>query len=196
MTEKLKNIIKEEVVKLPKEAQDAINSLDWGSITEEIGKKYLLDESEINDLQAETLTVLLGLTDLDLYAIDIENEIGTTKNDANKIAKEALEKIFTPIGETLIENIKKSGKHKNADALQNLDFILSGGDYFAFMMPARKNSPLEEYSAIRAEGGGSIPPPPSGEVGRGLSTTSRERATPQEGNKPKKIEDLRSKFTI
>src|SRR3990167_3531002 len=97
MTEKLKEIIKEEVMKLPKEMQEAMNALDWASITEEIGKKYLLNEDEINDLQAETLTVLIGLTDPDLYAIDIENEIGTTKEDAKKIVDEVSEKVFTPI---------------------------------------------------------------------------------------------------
>ena len=160
----------------------------------------MLDESEINDLQAETLTVLLGLTDMYFYAIDIENEIGVSKDDANKIAEEALEKIFTPIGNMIIENIKKSGKHKDANAEQNLDFILSGGDYLAFAAP---NSPLEEYSAPKAEGGGSVSPLLNKERGWGevnypprpLTTKS----TPQEGNiptTPRKLDDLRSKFTI
>ncbi|OGI72282.1 hypothetical protein A3C60_00815 [Candidatus Nomurabacteria bacterium RIFCSPHIGHO2_02_FULL_37_45] len=133
MTEKLKEIIKEEVMKLPKEMQEAMNALDWASITEEIGKKYLLNEGEINDLQAETLTVLIGLTDPDLYAIDIENEIGTTKEDAKKIVDEVSEKVFTPISNLWEENIKKNLKSKNSDAGQNLDFVLSGGDYSAFM---------------------------------------------------------------
>jgi hypothetical protein len=37
---KLQEIIKEELVKLPKESQDSINSIDWGVISEEIIKKY------------------------------------------------------------------------------------------------------------------------------------------------------------
>jgi hypothetical protein len=194
MTEKLKNIIKEEVMKLPKEAQEAIDSLDWGSIAEEIGKKYLLNESEINDLQAETLTVLLGLTDLEDYTRGIENEIGTTKDDANKIANEALQKIFTPINNIFLENIKKSGKDKKGNAEQNLDFILSGGDYSAFM-----NSPLEEYSDTKSEGGGSISSPDKGRFGGvefNSSTPSRQRATPQDGNNSRKMDDIKSKFTI
>ena len=218
MTEKLKNIVQEEVMKLPKEAQEAIASLDWGNIVEEIGKKYLLDESEINDLQAETLTVLLGLTDLELYAIDIENEIGTTKDNANKIAAEVIEKIFAPIGNKIIENIKKSGKHNGADAEKNLNFILSGGDWTAFVeIPP----PLDKG---RTEEGSLIPPPSGEDRGgvansphlfkpEGLSEPERPdpllkgeggypprpdfgRGTPQEGNKPRKMEDLRSKFTI
>ena len=107
MTEKLKNIIKEEMAKLPKENQEAINTFDWVNIAEEIGKKYLLDESEINDLQVETLLILIGLEDPDLYANNIENNVGTSKDEANKIAEEVIQKIFVPINGILIEDIKK-----------------------------------------------------------------------------------------
>jgi len=72
MTEKLKQIIKEEVVKLPKETRDAISAFNWGTVSEEIGKKYLLTESEVNDLQVETGLVLIGLVDGDEYALNID----------------------------------------------------------------------------------------------------------------------------
>ena len=64
MTDKLKKIIQDEVGVLPKETQGAINSLDWVSIAEEIGKKNLLNESEINDLQVETLLTLVGIEEM------------------------------------------------------------------------------------------------------------------------------------
>lgn len=144
MTEKLQQIIKDEVVKLPKDTQDAINSLNWTNVAEEIGKKFLLDEREVNDLQSITLTVLLGLTDLDLYATVIEDKIGTTKDDAKKIADEAIQKIFTPINNVFTENIKNNLKDKNPSPEQTLNFILSGGDYSAFVEPIRENSPLPE----------------------------------------------------
>ena len=133
MTEKSKNLIKEEMLNLPKEAQEAINASGWEKISEEIGKKYLLDEGEIETLQLETASLLLGLIDEDSYPINIEEEVGTSRDEANKIAKEVFQKIFTPINDTLIENIKKSGKDKNPNAEQNLNFILSGGDYSTFM---------------------------------------------------------------
>ena len=85
MTEKLQQTIKEEVLKLPKETQEAINTFDWGSMAEEIGKKYLLSESEINDFQVETLLVLVGLEDGNLYALNIENNVGISKDEAIKI---------------------------------------------------------------------------------------------------------------
>lgn len=133
MTDKLKQIIKEEVMKLPKENQEAINAFDWAKVTEEIGQKYLLSENEINNLQIETLLILISLEDPDFYAKNIENEVGTSKNEAEKIADEVIQKIFTPISDILIENIKKSGKHKNGNAEQTLNFILSGGDYSSFI---------------------------------------------------------------
>ncbi len=133
MKEKLKEIIKERMKFLSEEVQEAINSLDWMKITEEIGKKYLLNENEIQNLQAETLLVLVGLEEGEVYERNIENEVGTSKSEAEKIADEAEEKIFTPIYNILEENIKKSGKTKNAKPEQNLNFILSGGDYLAFV---------------------------------------------------------------
>ena len=152
LTEKSKNLIKEGILSLPKEAQEAINSLDWEKISEEIGKTYLLDEGEIETLQLETASFLLGLVDEDAYPRNIEDEVGTSKDEANKIAKEVFQKIFTPINDTLIENIKKSGKDKNPNAEQNLNFILSGGNYSTFMeerinqMPETSTIPVNSPS--------------------------------------------------
>ncbi|OGI76997.1 hypothetical protein A3D42_02610 [Candidatus Nomurabacteria bacterium RIFCSPHIGHO2_02_FULL_41_18] len=106
MTGKLKQIIKEGLAKLPKEAQDAINSLDWGSIAEEIGKKYLLTESEVNDLQVETFLVLAGIEDWDSYTRNVENQLGTSKNEAEKISEEINQKIFNPIAEKMSKTTK------------------------------------------------------------------------------------------
>ena len=167
MTEKLKQTIKEGVAKLPKESQDAVNSLDWASVAEEIGKKYLLGENEINNFQVETFLVLIGLTDLNFFATSIENGVGTTKDDAENMAEEVLTKIFTPISNIMEENIKKNLGSKKPSPDQNLDFILSGGDYSAFL----------------------------GEQGE----TTRINPTDTKKNipvKPRRITDIKSKFTI
>jgi hypothetical protein len=183
MTDKLKQVVKREVAKLPKENQEVINAFGWEQISEEIGKKYLFSEIELNDLQVHTLLVLLGLTDPESYAFNIENNIGTSKDESRKITDDVFRKIFIPINDILIENIKKSDKVKNPKPEQTLDFILSGGDYSAFMTP---NSPLEEYPA--GGGGQNYPPRPS--------------STPEEGNKsnipikPGKMDDIKSKLVI
>jgi len=133
MTDKLKQTIKEEVGKLPKGNQEVINAFGWEQISEEIGKKYLLNESELNDLQVETLLILIGLEDPDFYATNVENNVGISKNEAEKISEEVIQKIFAPINDLLIENIKKSGKVVNSNTEQNLNFIISGGDYSTFL---------------------------------------------------------------
>ncbi|OGI94647.1 hypothetical protein A3A03_01240 [Candidatus Nomurabacteria bacterium RIFCSPLOWO2_01_FULL_40_18] len=141
MTEKLKQITQEEVSKLAPETQDAINSVDWAKITENIGRDSFLWDNDINNLQVETLLVLIGIEDINDYPENIENEIGTSKKEAEKIAGEVLQKIFTPINNILIEKIKASGKSRNTTPEQNLDFILSGGDYSVFMdIPPRSDA--------------------------------------------------------
>jgi cobalamin biosynthesis protein CbiD len=140
MTEKLKQIIKEEVGKLSKEAQEAINAFDWAGIVEKIGAKYLLNESEINDLQVETLLVMLSMTSMEFYEINIENHVGTTRDEAAQIVREVVSEIFNPILNTIQENIKKNLKNRNVTAVQNMNFILSGGDYSVFLEEASNNN--------------------------------------------------------
>jgi len=154
ITEKLKQIIQREVAKLPKENQEVINNFGWEQIAEEIGKKHLLSDEEASIFQAETLVVLVGLEDPDYYAQNIENEVGTSKEEARKISDDVFEKIFTPINNILIENIKQGEKNKNANAEQNLDFILSGGDYSAFATPPQP-SPKEREELKASSFGGS-----------------------------------------
>ena len=151
MTEKLKQIIQEEVVKLPKEAQEVINSLSWENIAEEIGKKYLLTESEINDLQVETLLILVGLENGNYFGQNVENNVGATKDEAVKITEEIAQKIFTPINNALEENIKNNLKNKNPNWQQSLNFILSGGDYSAFMAPTRTEETVLPTFSLKEE---------------------------------------------
>ena len=136
MTEKLKQTIEEEIAELPKEGQEAISAVPWVKLAEEIGAKYNLAEEEIEDFQLETLLMLIGAVDAEFYAVNIENHVETTKDQAKNMADEAFQKIFMPIRNILEENIKKNLKNKNPSAAQNVNFILSGGDYSAFVMPS------------------------------------------------------------
>jgi hypothetical protein len=148
MTDKLKEVIKREVGKLPKENQDVINSFGWENISEEIGKRYLLTESELNDFQVQILLVLVGLVEVDYFQENIEVEVGTSKNEAEKMAAEVFQKIFTPISDTIVENLKKDGKFTNTNTEQNLNFILSGGDYSAFLEQRNGEENTETEEAV------------------------------------------------
>lgn len=133
MTEKAKNLIREEMLNLPKEVQEAINISNWENISAEIGKEHLLDENEINTLQLETVSFLLGLIDEESYTINIEDSVGISKNEAEKIAEEVDKTIFGPIYDSFAEKIEKSLKLKNPNWKQTFDFIISGGDYSVFI---------------------------------------------------------------
>jgi len=183
MTDKLQQTIKEELAKLPQENQNAINALDWVKITEEIGKKNLLTESEINDLQVETLLIMVDLEDPKAYANNIENNIDTSKEEAEKIAGEVTEKIFIPINNILVEIIKKRIKVKNPNHEQNLNFILSGGDYSSFM----EIPPTLDKEG--AGGGNPIQSPPRSDLGRSTPPSKGGEGT-------NLMNDIKSKFTI
>ena len=144
MTDKFKQIIIEKIAELPKENQEAIRNFDWAKMADEIARKYLYDESQINDVQVETFLVLVGLTDPKYFSTYIENGVGTIKEVAENITKEIYEKIFTPINDHIIENIKKSEKAKNPKWDQNLGFIMSGGDYTSF---AERKEPITTDSS-------------------------------------------------
>lgn len=101
MIDKLRQIIKDELVKLPKESQEVINSFEWEKISEEIGKRYLLSENEINDLQREIFLVFSGIVEEDFLSLNIENRVGTSKNEAIKITEEINQKILDPMLEKI-----------------------------------------------------------------------------------------------
>ena len=133
MNEKLKQKLREEIVKLPKEHQNVINAFDWGKISEEVGNLNLLDEDEIKDLQTEVGLVLVGLEDQDLLALNIENNVGTSKIEAIKITAEVNQQIFKPMLEQLELLAKNNLNSKNQSWNQRINFIVSGGDYSSFM---------------------------------------------------------------
>ena len=53
--------IKEYLNRLPASARQIIVSVDWHSRVSEIGKKYSLEQKQIDDLEYEVLFVLLGM---------------------------------------------------------------------------------------------------------------------------------------
>jgi hypothetical protein len=115
---------------------------------EEISKKYLLNEDETETLQLETASFLLGLVNEESYTINIEDSVGISKNEAEKITEEINQKIFTPIYTVISENIKNKFKDKNPNWKQSVNFILSGGDYSVFL---EEDSDLHVYDASKTK---------------------------------------------
>ncbi len=160
--------IKGEISLLPKEKQEVINNFGWEKIAEEIGKGHNFSEDEIDMLKQEIDFVLIDLRDSSFFAINIEDDTEINEQEATKIAEEVNQKIFKPMVEKLNEIIKKDLKNRNIHWQQNLDFILSGGDYTAFIRRV-ENPASTEASAGEAKGN---------------------------NFNPSKLDDLKSKFTI
>lgn len=133
MIEKLKQTIQKELLKLPKEKQDAVNSFDWVTKTQEICQIFKLTESETDDLLIETGLVLVSIIDLDLFKKHLELDIGLNKEITEKISNEIIEKVFFPIAENIESSLKNNFNLENAHWNQTVNFIVSGGDYSVFL---------------------------------------------------------------
>ncbi|MFA5751334.1 MAG: hypothetical protein WC898_03530 [Candidatus Paceibacterota bacterium] len=135
MKEKLKEKIEEIKKEIPKELKESINSFNWEEVVQKIGEENSLTENEINDLFLETALILTGIEYGDIFSLNIENEVGTTKEKAEKISKEIDKKVFEPIYKKIEEKIKAELKEKKPKWKQNINFVLSNGDWTTFLDP-------------------------------------------------------------
>lgn len=133
MTEILQQKIKDEILKLPKVKQDAINSIDWIKKVEEIGQKFGLIEEEVEKLQLETGLILSGMVNLNDLPYDIQNRVGLNESDAEKIIDELFQKIFDPIAFVITNDIKNNLENKKTRWDQTVNFIVGGADYSVFL---------------------------------------------------------------
>ncbi len=143
MNSEIENIIKEQMKILPVEVIDVLASPAWTEKILNIGKKNGLNEEELGTLQLETSLVMLGLTHPDSYVEELKNHLKVseikTDNIVNEINRELSngirEKLISIFNDSLIskEEIKKNIQGKKTTFDQNLNFILSGGDYTVFL---------------------------------------------------------------
>lgn len=139
MTEELKKTIEEELKVLPKYIQDIIFNSTWETDVENIGTEHGLDQEEINELQAQTIVCLAGFEDLRYLAQNIENNVGTSPNEASKIKNSLVEKVFSPIMEKALEETKKRTGDNDFDWKKNIDFVFSDGDYSTLIEEKKTN---------------------------------------------------------
>jgi hypothetical protein len=133
MNEEEKQKIKIGIEKLPEELKETINSFGWEDILNKIGIIYSLDEEEISKLQKEVGLVLTEETPIELLISKIENNIGLSRYESEKIISEIEQKIFDPMITKLGSNIKDSTNFKNVTWDKSINFIMSGGDYSVFL---------------------------------------------------------------
>ena len=140
MTEEFKQTIEEELKKLPKHRVEAMASVDWEKISEDIGSKYSFPPQDLNNLQAEIFLVLIGAENSDLFSLNVAYNVVKTKEVAEKIANEVMDRIFVPIAKEVEKSIKIEAGKVVPTWHQNVEFVLSGGDYSVFLKKPESNS--------------------------------------------------------
>lgn len=169
MDEKTAQMIKERFDALPKMIQEVILSTNYEETLLEIGKKYNLNVEQLGILERETTLVMMGLTPTKDFETELTRELNVDKIKGFQIVKDINEKVFLKIRELLKLMNTPAGEEpslEQTEAEKEHDIFKSAG---IEIVPEKLeiNSPLEEYSTHKVEGGGeSIP----------------AKATPQEGN--------------
>jgi hypothetical protein len=146
MNPETENIIKEQMKILPKEVINILADPAWSEKVLTIGRKNGLTEEQSQTLLLETNLVLLGLVHPDEYADELKNRLKIDEMKADNIVSDINREILSGVREKLIamfasqeQSFIEEGKKRalNADWQQNLDFVLSGGDYSVFLENAR-----------------------------------------------------------
>ena len=110
--------------KLPPNVQAVFSSMSWLETLKEISQRYGLNQQQIETLGTETTLVLLGIIHLVEYEEALTNELGLSRNSAEKILMEIEESIIKNIRPQLVlafEANKKSETEKTPNVEQKLD---------------------------------------------------------------------------
>ena len=102
MNEKLRQTFEEQLTYLPSINQQALRSFDWATELVGIGKQYGLHVDQLDDLQIETMLVLVGITNPDDYPNELITRLAISPSEADKIIEQVNDRIFTPIHDYIV----------------------------------------------------------------------------------------------
>ncbi len=142
MDENTKEIIQNEFASLPEPIQKLILSPSYQKTLSEIGEEFGLNQKELYALEGETTLAVMGLSPLDKFEDGLVGSMYIEREKAQRIALEIDEKVFSLIRD-LLEIMNEKDEDREHHWQQNLNFIMSGGDHEALMIP-----PTNENSYI------------------------------------------------
>ena len=102
MNEKLQQTFEEQLTYLPSINQQALQSFDWATELVGIGKQYGLHVDQLDDLQIETMLVLVGVVSADDYPNELITRLAISPSEADKIIEQVNDLIFTPIHDYIV----------------------------------------------------------------------------------------------
>lgn len=102
MNDKLRQSFEEQLVYLPEINQQALKSFDWATELLAIGKNYGLHIDQLEDLQVETMLVLVGLVQAGDYQNELITRLAISPSEANRIIEQVNDRIFQPIHDYIV----------------------------------------------------------------------------------------------
>jgi hypothetical protein len=102
MNDKLRQQFDEQLTYLPEINQAAMRSFDWATELISIGHGYGLHVDQLEDLQIETMLVMVGLTAPEKYEDELITRLALSPTEANRIIDEVNKRIFTPIHDYIV----------------------------------------------------------------------------------------------
>lgn len=183
MDEDTKKIIKKKFDRLPESIKELILSSNYENTLIEIGRKYNLTVEQMGMLEKETTMVMMGLIPIKDFQEDLTRELQVSQDKGFQITTDINEKIFLRIRELLKimnseeklsqeEGIKANNEIEEKKILSSAGIEILNGNTSTppqngtpeegnnpLPVPEKLelNSPLEEYSVPKTEGGGKMP---------------------------------------
>lgn len=122
MNEKLRKDLDEQLAYLAPINQQAIQSFDWATELVAIGKQYGLHIDEIEELQHETMMVLVGLVHGQDFTDHIITKLALAPTEATKIVEQVNERIFGPIHEFIVRGGPEKKELSETAIMENAGF--------------------------------------------------------------------------
>ncbi|HVV38794.1 MAG TPA: hypothetical protein VHD31_00515 [Candidatus Paceibacterota bacterium] len=101
MAEDFTKEIEAKLAELPEDVQEAILSNNWEQKVAAIAQAHHLHIDQTEKLGSETLMLMLGFTDANNFPSNLVNEVGISKEEADKIAGEVNSQILLSIRESM-----------------------------------------------------------------------------------------------
>ncbi len=122
MNDTLRKTFEEQLTYLPAVNQQALRSFDWATELVGIGKQFGLHIDQLEDLQIETMLVLVGVVSAEDYENELITRLAVSPSEAEKIIEQVNEKIFVPIHDYIVRGGPDTPAPTSAEIMQSAGF--------------------------------------------------------------------------
>ncbi|MDQ5901748.1 MAG: hypothetical protein QG580_463 [Patescibacteria group bacterium] len=122
MDDTQKQLIQDQMRKIPKEVRDAIENSDWERVVFNIGREHKLHIDDIDTLSVETILTMIGLEHPKDFYENVQSRANIDTDTMNQIVDEINSRLFTKIRLALQEYYEKlsAGEIMHPEEKQNL----------------------------------------------------------------------------